>query len=95
MNIEADRINGSHKEREPKIREWQEKTKNERQPRVKIEQDSRKEQPAVGRKTVNQVLEDPRSDDEILDDDDWNPVPKYALFFLYKHDNHKLTLSLE
>lgn len=95
MNIEADNINGSHKEREPKIREWQEKMKNERQPRVKIKQNTQKEQPAVGRKTVNQVLEDPRSDDEILTDDEWNPVPKYALPFLSDQDNRKLTLYSE
>ncbi|TEY78596.1 hypothetical protein BOTCAL_0047g00200 [Botryotinia calthae] len=70
----------SHKERESQIREWQEETKNKRQPRVKVENElPKKEQPAPGRKTVNNVLYDmfdPRSDDEISDDDDWKPKPK-------------------
>ncbi|KAM0127257.1 hypothetical protein ACHAO1_009600 [Botrytis cinerea] len=79
LNVEADN-NDSHKERGSQIREWQEETKNKRQPRVKVEDELRKkEQPAPGRKTVNNVLYDmfdPRSDDEISDDDDWKPKPK-------------------
>ncbi|KAF7946556.1 hypothetical protein EAE96_009553 [Botrytis aclada] len=79
LNIEAD-DNDSHKERESQIREWQEETKNNRPPRVKVEDKvAEKEQPASGRKTVNNVLYDmfdPRSDDEISDDGDWQPEAK-------------------
>ncbi|KAF7866886.1 hypothetical protein EAF04_005727 [Stromatinia cepivora] len=83
MKIEADNadVDDSHKERGTKIREWQEKTKKERQPRIKIEKQIKKEQPAVGRKTFNNVLNDPydpRSDDEISDDD-WKPEPKVKI----------------
>ncbi|TGO53876.1 hypothetical protein BCON_0116g00200 [Botryotinia convoluta] len=78
LNLEADN-NDSHKERESQIREWQEETKNNRPPRVKIEEKvAEKEQPAPGRKTVNNFLYnmfDPRSDDE-FSDDDWKPEPK-------------------
>lgn len=86
LNVEADN-NDSHKERGSQIREWQEETKNKRQPRVKVEDKlPKKEQPAPGRKTVNNVLYDmfdPRSDDEISDDDDWKPKPKYIVLFPY------------
>ncbi|KAF5869271.1 uncharacterized protein Bfra_011079 [Botrytis fragariae] len=79
MNLEADN-NDSHKERESQIREWQEETKNNRPPRVKVEEKvAEKEQLAPGRKTVNNVLydiSDPRSDDEFSDDDDWKPESK-------------------
>ncbi|TGO25064.1 hypothetical protein BPAE_0088g00160 [Botrytis paeoniae] len=79
LNIEADN-NDSHKERESQIREWQEETKNNRPPRVKVEQKvAEKEQPTPGRKTVNNVLYnmfETRSDDEISDDDDWKPESK-------------------
>ncbi|KAI9643033.1 hypothetical protein NHQ30_008768 [Ciborinia camelliae] len=74
----------SHKEREPMIREWQEKTKKVREPRVKMEKIQKaiqKEQPAVGRKTVNHVLVDPfdpRSDDEDLPDEWSQDQPKYT-----------------
>ncbi|KAF7932447.1 uncharacterized protein EAE98_003746 [Botrytis deweyae] len=78
LNLEAD-DNDSHKERESEIREWQEVTKNNRPPRVKVEETAtEKEQPAPGRKTVNHVLYDmfdSRSDDE-FSDDDWKPEPK-------------------
>ncbi|KAJ8060081.1 hypothetical protein OCU04_011691 [Sclerotinia nivalis] len=85
MKIEADDadvdVDNSHKERGTKIREWQEKTKKERQPRIKIEKQIKKKQPAVGRKTVNHFvndLDDPRSDDEISDDD-WKLEPKVKI----------------
>ncbi|ESZ92583.1 hypothetical protein SBOR_7043 [Sclerotinia borealis F-4128] len=61
----------SHKERDPRVREWQEKTKKSREPRVRIEKEVQKEQPAAGRKTVNHVLCEPPSDDEDLSDDEW------------------------
>ncbi|TGO91911.1 hypothetical protein BPOR_0015g00210 [Botrytis porri] len=83
LNLEADNHDDdSHKERESQIREWQEETKNNRPPRVKIEDEEKmveKEQPAPGRKTVNHVLYDmfdSRSDDEFSDDDDWKPEAK-------------------
>lgn len=93
LNLEAD-DNDSHKERESEIREWQEVTKNNRPPRVKVEETvAEKEQPAPGRKTVNHVLYDmfdPRSDDE-FSDDDWKPEPKYIILFPYTNVDQKLT----
>ncbi|CAD6450198.1 9b747d40-1608-40c8-8fc4-853bcc32adb3-CDS [Sclerotinia trifoliorum] len=72
MDFNISASEDSHKEREPKIREWQEKTKNEKQPRFKMEKQFKKRQPAGKRKIVTHFvdeLSDPRSDDEISDDD--------------------------
>lgn len=63
MKLEADDDDGnSHGEGGKTVKDWPESTKKLKDSRFKVAEDTRKEQPAAGRKTVNHVLESPSSD---------------------------------